>query len=287
MSAPQRPPRLGQHFLADPRLLRRIAATLDPTPSDVVLEIGPGKGGLTDVLAPAVGRVIAIERDRRLAYECGVRNAECGVTNVEIVLGDALKLDWHVLLGSHVAVPHSAFRTPHWKIVGNIPYNITSPLIAKALTPPLPERIVFLVQREVAERVAARPGTKPYGALSVGVQALARVERLFTIGRGAFRPPPRVESAVLRLTPLALPLVAPEEVAPLRTFVTACFTRRRKQLANAVLVAVAGGVGSGGAGSSRARVVEGLRALGLDPAARPETLEPGMFVRLLRWSRQL
>ncbi len=276
---PPPPPRLGQHFLTDPRLLRRIAATLEPSPTDIVLEIGPGKGSLTRELLAHGLRVIAIEQDRRLAHDLRLRIADCGIGLLTVVTGDALRLDWHELVAG-ASDPQSAIRNPQFKIVGNIPYAITTPLLDKALTPPLPERIVFLVQREVAERVAARPGTKAYGALSVGVQALARVERLFTIGRGAFRPPPRVESALLRLTPLAVPLVAPEEVAPFRRFVTACFTRRRKQLVNAVLAAVEGGGG-------RRRVVEGLQALGLDPAARPETLEPGAFVRLLRWSRQL
>src|SRR5207302_1462484 len=112
-----------------------------------------------------------------------------------------------------------------------------SPLIDKALTPPLPERIVFLVQAEVAARIAAAPGSKPYGALSVGVQAVCRVERLFTVRAGAFHPRPRVDSALLRLTPLAVPLVAPAELAAFREFVTACFTRRRKQLRNVVMAA--------------------------------------------------
>jgi 16S rRNA (adenine1518-N6/adenine1519-N6)-dimethyltransferase len=148
-------------------------------------------------------------------------------------------------------------------------------LLEKALTPPLPERIVFLVQREVAERVAAAPGGKAYGALSVGVQAACRAELLFRVPAGAFRPPPKVESALLRLTPLAAPLIAPEDGPALRRFVTACFSRRRKQLRNVVMAA---------AGRPAAEVSAGLAMLGLDPAARPETLPPTEFVRLLRWS---
>ena len=178
-----------------------------------------------------------------------------------------MRLDWHCV------VPASDFRGPRFKVVGNIPYNITSPLIEKALTPPLPARIVFLVQLEVAQRIAAAPGSKTYGALSIGVQAQCRVEQLFTVPAGAFRPPPKVKSPLLRLTPLAEPLVRPEEVAPLRAFVAACFSRRRKQLHNAV---PAGGPS-----------VAQLTALGFDPQARPETLAPADFVRLLRWSRQL
>lgn len=257
--------RLGQHFLADVNILGRIADALDPTESDVVLEIGPGKGSLTEILLARGLKVIAIEKDRALADELGTWNAERGTEGLQVITGDALHLDWHGL------VPRSDVRVPRFKIVGNIPYNITSLLIEKALTPPLPERIVFLVQLEVARRIAAAPGSKTYGGLSIGVQAQCRVEELFTVLPGSFRPPPKVKSALLRLTPLAEPLVRAEEALALRAFVAACFSRRRKQLHNAVPGATAAG----------------LTALGFDPKARPETLAPADFVRLLRWSQQL
>ena len=242
--------RLGQHFLSDPAILGRIADALELDAGDVVLEIGPGKGSLTEILLARGARVVAIEKDARLA---GVLRGDA-----QIVQGDALVVDWHALVAGR------------FKVVGNIPYNITSPLIEKALTPPLPERIVFLVQLEVARRIAAPPGSKTYGGLSIGVQAQCRVEELFTVLPGSFRPPPKVKSALLRLTPLAEPLVGPDEVAPLRAFVTACFSRRRKQLHNAVPGATAAA----------------LTGLGFDPKARPETLAPADFVRLLRWSRE-
>ncbi len=270
--------RLGQHFLADHNLLQKIAAALDPDSADLVLEIGPGTGSLTRVVAPQVGRVIAIERDRQLANECGARNAECGIDNVDIVQGDALKVDWQTLLDASLSIPRSALRVPHFKVFGNIPYYITSPLIEKALTPPLPERIVFLVQREVAERLAATPGSKRYGALSVGVQAVCRVEQLFVVKAGSFRPPPRVDSALVRLTPLAEPLVTAGEVPAFRAFVTACFGRRRKQLRNAVMAA---------SGRPAAEVTALLVALDLEPSLRPEALAPRDFVRLLRGSGPL
>jgi 16S rRNA (adenine1518-N6/adenine1519-N6)-dimethyltransferase len=271
---PPRSPRprksLGQHFLFDAAILDRIVATLDLVPGDVVLEIGPGPGTLTERLLRHGARVVAIEKDQRLVRECGMRNAEWGMDRLTVIHGDALRVDWHGL------IPHPAFPMPHWKVAGNIPYAITTPLIERALTPPLPERIVFLVQAEVAARLAAAPGTRAYGALTVGVQALCRVERLFGVKAGAFRPPPRVDSAVLRLTPLATPLVAPAEHAALRRFVTACFGRRRKQLRNAVAVAW---------GRPAAETAARLAAAGVDPAARPERLAPDQFVALLRLGR--
>jgi 16S rRNA (adenine1518-N6/adenine1519-N6)-dimethyltransferase len=260
-----RTPRLGQHFLADRNILRRIVDALDCAPGETIIEIGPGQGSLTRELLARGVEVIAIEKDRALAAELrgsGVGSQESGVLTV--VEADVLRVDWYELVRSTPA-PDSRLPTPV-KIVGNIPYYITSPLIQKALTPPLPERIVFLVQQEVAERIAAAPGSKAYGALSVGVQAACRVESLFGVAPGAFRPPPKVRSALLRLTPLADPLVRPDETAALRSFVTGCFSRRRKQLRNAVPAAL------------RQR----LAALGFDPTARPETLAPADFVRLLR-----
>ena len=238
--------RLGQHFLSDPKILDRIVDALDPIPGETVLEIGPGKGSLTEALLARGLTVVAIEKDRDLA-------AALARNNLTVVEGDALRIQWP--------------RVP--KIVGNIPYYITSPLIDKALTPPLPERVVFLVQAEVADRLAAEPGSKIYGALSVGVQAVCQVEKLFTVAPGSFKPPPKVRSAVVRLTPRAVPLVTPEEIASLRTFVTGCFSKRRKQLKNAVT------------GMSETD----LRSLGFDPAIRPERLAPADFVKLLRYKR--
>jgi 16S rRNA (adenine1518-N6/adenine1519-N6)-dimethyltransferase len=262
---------LGQHFLTDPRILDRIAAALDPAPGDLVVEIGAGTGTLTRVLAARVGKVIAIEKDGRLASECGMRNAELGISNVGIVQGDALTLDWRTF------IPHSAFSIPHFKVCGNIPYNITSPLLECVVAlVPRPVCVVFLVQAEVADRLGATAGSKTYGGLSVGIQSLCVVEKLFVVRAGAFTPPPRVHSAVIRLRPRPTPLVDPTEIAPFRTFVTACFSRRRKQLHNIVRAIR-------GRDASMAGLDEGLRSLGLDPAARPETLAPEAFVRLWRW----
>ena len=267
--------RLGQHFLTDRNILRRIVDALDPAPGDVVLEIGPGKGSLTEQLLARGLSVTAVEKDRRLAAALGERGAGNGT--LRVVTGDALSLDWHELVdASGGTAPRSPL--PYFKITGNIPYNITSPLLDKALTPPLPACVVFLVQKEVGDRLGAAPGSKTYGALSVGVQAQCRVERLFSVPAGAFAPRPKVTSACVRLTPLAEPPVAAGDVPAFRAFVTACFTRRRKQLRN-VVMAVTG---------RSARVVSAaLHELSLDPAARPETLGPRAFARLLRWSARL
>ena len=253
---------LGQHFLSDPNILDRIVAALDPAPGDVVLEIGPGTGTLTERLLAAGLRVVAIEKDRGLAKALEARNTE----RVTLVLGDALKVDWHA------AMAEAVLGIPTFKVIGNIPYNITTPLIDKALTAPLPERIVFLVQDEVAARLAAVPGTRAYGALTVGVQAVCRVERLFGVKAGAFRPPPRVDSAVVRLTPLPEPLVSPEARPDFRRLVTACFGGRRKQLRNALAHAT---------GHPAPVVAAALGRMGIDPAARPETVSVAQFAALL------
>ena len=268
---------LGQHFLSDVGILGRIADALEITPGDTVIEIGPGRGDLTRQLLDRGARVVAIEKDIGLAAELmgegSGKREEGGVTVIE---GDALQVDWHSTVAS--TLPASRFPLPGFSVIGNIPYYITSPLLEKALTPPLPSRIVFLVQKEVADRIVAPPGSRTYGALSVGIQAACAVEKLFVVKAGAFRPPPKVDSAVIRLTPLAQPLVPVEQGTAFRRFVVATFGQRRKQLRN-VLASVTG--------RPAAAVAEAIRALGFDPQSRPETLSPADFARLLIWSRQL
>jgi 16S rRNA (adenine1518-N6/adenine1519-N6)-dimethyltransferase len=256
MSSPRAKRRLGQHFLSDPRVLARIADALGAGPADTVLEIGPGPGGLTAALGERVGRLVAIEKDADLVPALRAR-----FPAATIVEADALEADWHALAGG----PFLA--------VGNIPYNITSPLLDKALEPPRPGRIVFLVQKEVADRVTSPPGGRAYGALSVGVQAVARAERLFTVPAGAFQPRPRVDSAVLRLTPLPEPLVTDGEREPFRRLVVGLFGFRRKQLRRGLREL---------AGWDAGRVGAVLRGVGLDPTARPETVSPRAYAALLR-----
>lgn len=260
MSASRPKRRLGQHFLFDPRILSRIADATLATAEDTVLEIGPGPGGLTAALAARAGRVVAIEKDRDVLASLVVR-----APAATVVEGDALLLDWAAAAG------HPDPR--HLIVAGNIPYNITSPLIDKALTAPLPARIVFLVQREVAERIAAGPGSREYGALSVGVQAAAAVEQLFRVPAGAFNPPPKVDSAVIRLTPLADPLVAPVEQGGFRRFVVGLFGLRRKQLLRALRELTR---------LPADEVLGRLAGTGIEPTARPETLSPSQFADLHR-----
>src|ERR1700716_423897 len=211
---------LGQHFLTDRRILGRIADALHLTGSETVLEIGPGRGALTDILAERAGRLIAIEYDRALAELLRQRYAKRG--NVLIAEADVLE----VALGELAAGPYV--------LVGNVPYYITTPILFHALAPPRAERSVYLVQREVADRLSASPGTKEYGALTVNVAAVARAETLFRVPAGAFAPPPKVESAVVRITPLPTPLVGPDEERPLRTLVQSAFGMRRKQMRRVV-----------------------------------------------------
>ena len=249
--------RLGQHFLTDPRLLARIADALEAGPQDTVLEIGPGTGGLTAPLLDRAGRVIAIEKDRDLVPALRAR-----FPALTVIEADALDIDWNLL--------HPA-DGPGLLVTGNIPYNITSPLIDKALLPPRPRRAVFLVQKEVAERVTAASNTPEYGALTVGVQAVARAERLFTVPAGAFRPRPKVDSAVLRLTPLTEPLVADADRESFRALVVGLFGFRRKQMLRALREFT-------GWSPDKARDV--LARAGVPETVRPEVLRPAEFVRL-------
>jgi 16S rRNA (adenine1518-N6/adenine1519-N6)-dimethyltransferase len=249
---------LGQHFLSDPRLLARIAGTLPAKPGDRVLEIGPGRGGLTAVLVERGFEVVAIERDAALLPDLTGR-----FPTVRFIPGDALTVDWRAAL--------AVGPSDSWFVIGNIPYRITTPLIERALTPPPPRSIVFLLQREVALRLTAAPGTPQYGALTVGVGMVASVERLFSVPPGAFFPPPRVASTVVRITPRAGPL-PPERLAPFRRLVVGLFGSRRKQLTRALRTVL----------DLDALEAAGLvEAAGLEPTRRPETLTGAEFARLL------
>lgn len=245
---------LGQHFLTDPRILARIADAVALAPGDTVVEIGPGRGSLTDALLARAARVVAVELDRRLAEL--LREKYAGEPRLTIVEADVLDVNLGEIAGGAFA------------LAGNVPYYITTPILFQALRPPRASRSVFLVQREVAARMAARPGAGDYGALSVNIQALADVELLFRIPSGAFNPPPRVDSAVVRVTPRANPVVAVGMEEPFRTFVQAAFALRRKQMRRVVRTV---------AGCSASDAEAALAASGIDSDARPETLSAEQF----------
>ncbi len=248
---------LGQNFLVDPNLQRKIVDAVEAGPTDTVIEIGPGQGALTAHLAGGAGRLVAVELDHDLAGALETRYA--GSETVEIRHADIL--DWD---------PGPVLREAPVKVVGNIPYNITSPILFRLLEwRPAPERIVVMVQREVADRLRAEPGEKAYGALTVGVRAAAAVEKLFDVGRRAFRPVPNVDSTVLMIRPH--PEASPD--ASLRSLTRAAFGMRRKQLQKILRTAPGYGLDS-----EESRAV--LAGLDIPPAARPETLDPQTFVRL-------
>jgi 16S rRNA (adenine1518-N6/adenine1519-N6)-dimethyltransferase len=250
---------LGQHFLTDPRILGRIADVLEITKNDTVVEIGPGRGALTDQLLTRAKRVVAIEIDRDLAKL--LREKYAGDERVTIVESDVLDVN----LGEAAGGPYL--------VAGNVPYNITTPILFHALEHPRAERAVYLVQREVAERVIAEPASENYGALSVNLQALASAELSFRVSAGAFIPPPKVESAVMRIVPLATPLVSAGEEAGYRAMVVGAFGFRRKQMQRVIRE-----LWDLGAEDAAATLVRA----GIEATDRPEVLTPADFARLLR-----
>jgi 16S rRNA (adenine1518-N6/adenine1519-N6)-dimethyltransferase len=257
MSAPvpaRRPPRrkrFGQHFLHDPAVIERIVRSLGPRPGDHLVEIGPGRGALTGELLGCGGCTLdAIEIDRDLVAALRVRCA--AAPHCVLHEADALRFDFTDLARA---------RGGRLRIVGNLPYNISTPLLfhllehAGAITD-----LHVMLQREVAARLAAAPGDSDYGRLSVMLAPHTRIERLFDVGPGAFQPPPKVWSAVVRITILPRPLFA---VSPhYAAVVSAAFSHRRKTLRNAV---------------SSLLTREQIGACALDPGARPETLAPRDF----------
>jgi 16S rRNA (adenine1518-N6/adenine1519-N6)-dimethyltransferase len=259
MALPRPKKRFGQHFLTDPRLLGRIADAVQATRDDVVIEIGPGRGALTAQLLERAGTVIAIEVDRDLAPLLAERWKD--EPRFRLVEGDVLQQDLGALAGGP------------YLLAGNVPYNITTPILFHAMRRPRPARAIYLVQREVADRIVAPAGSEAYGALSANVQALARAEFLFGVAARAFSPPPKVESAVVRLIPRDDPVVNAEEEEPYRLLVQGAFGLRRKQLRRVVRTLWSLDADAADAVLARA---------GLDGEMRPEVLTPEQFAALLR-----
>jgi 16S rRNA (adenine1518-N6/adenine1519-N6)-dimethyltransferase len=241
---------LGQHFLVDRNILDVIGRLAEPRPDDVVLEIGPGQGVLTRYLAERVGRVHAVEIDRAL------EPALAGLgDNVDLVFGDALQLE----------LPQDAT-----KLVANLPYNVATPLLVESLDG-LPNIGLWcvMVQREVADRFFAQPGTKEYGAVSVLVQLAAERTGFHPVSRSVFRPQPNVDSALVAFRRIALPA----EYGRVKELVAAAFAHRRKTLPNSVAQA---GL------ATREEAAEALAAVGRAAEVRAEALAPPEFVALAK-----
>ncbi len=255
MTLPVSPKRdLGQHFLVDQNILGVIGRLAELDQSDVVLEIGPGLGVLTDYLAERVSRVHAVELDRALERPLSERLV--GRNNVELRFDDALRIDLATL------------DPPPGKLVANLPYNIATPLVVESLDGlPSIRHWTVMVQREVADRLFAEPSTKAYGAVSVLVQLVTKRTGFHPVSRTVFRPQPNVDSALVAFRRTGLPEAYPE----LKRMVEAAFAHRRKTLPNSLEL-------SGLA--PRPRASEALATIGRPPDTRAEALEPSEFVAL-------
>lgn len=238
--------RFGQHFLHDPAVLRRIVDAIDPARGDFIVEIGPGQGALTRPLLDLVDHITAIEIDRDLAAQL---SREFVPEKLSIVVADALDYDYATL-------PAGV------RIVGNLPYNISTPILFRiARHADRLRDLHFMLQKEVVDRMVAKPSTPDYGRLSVMLQVRFAMKKLFNVAPGAFRPPPKVESAVVRLVPLQEKPAC--DGALFEKIVREAFSARRKTLRNALPLAPAD-----------------YQALGIDPKLRPENLSPADYVRI-------
>ena len=245
--------RLGQNFLADPNLLEAMVRDAELRPDDVALEIGGGEGALTERIAKRVAHLHVIEMDERLATELEELAASAG--NVSIVRGDAMRLD----LGSLDPAPTT--------VPSNLPYSIATPVLLKTIAElPSAHTWTVMVQREIADRLRAGPGSPAYGSPSVLVQLSCQVQLIRTVNRAVFRPRPRVDSALVRLR-----RVAPAPAAGLARLVRDAFAHRRKPLASSLELA---------GGESRAQARAALERLGQPPDARAERLAPADFAAL-------
>lgn len=246
--------RFGQHFLHDVGVIQRIIDAIDPRPGDRMVEIGPGLGAITAPLLEHVRRLDAIELDRDIIPELVRLCARAG--ELTIHQADALNFDF-----SSLAPDEGKLR-----VVGNLPYNISTPLIFHLLGQlSVIEDMHFLLQREVVERISATPGGGAYGRLSIMVQFRCRCEVLFSVSGGAFSPPPKVESALLRLTPHPQPPVKVDDEPRFALIVSRAFNQRRKTLKNALKTLLS---------------AKDIEAAGVDPGARPETLTLGDYAAL-------
>ncbi len=247
--------RFGQHFLHDRNVIARIVAAIAPQPGDRIIEIGPGLGALTAPLLERAGEMWAVELDRDVIPELQAKVSTIG--RLHVVQGDALEVEFVDIAGPGPI-----------RLVGNLPYNVSTPLLFHFLSQAeVITDMTFMLQREVVERMAAGPGEPDYGRLSVMLAQRCRVEPLFEVGRGAFTPPPKVESAIVRLVPHTVPPFEVGDPALFAILVRTAFSHRRKTLRNAL--------------RSLADIAA-LERAGLDPGARPETVSPAGFAALAR-----
>jgi 16S rRNA (adenine1518-N6/adenine1519-N6)-dimethyltransferase len=245
--------RFGQHFLHDPAVIGRVVATINPADSEQLVEIGPGQGAITLPLLQQAGRLAVVELDRDLVGPLRDRCEDLG--ELTVYNADALRFDFCEL----------AENGP-LRIIGNLPYNISTPLLFHLLGQHHCIRDMhFMLQKEVVERMAATPGSRQYGRLSVMLQYRCEVTHLFNIGSGAFTPPPKVESAFVRLVPYTSPPVQVNDAVVFEQLVRQAFAQRRKTLRNALR------------GMLEADVIS---SLGIDPVARAETLSVSDFAAL-------
>jgi len=255
---------LGQHFLRDENVARRIVDLVAPTPRDLVVEIGPGRGALTERLARVGGHVLALEIDHALAAD--LRERFGGWPHVEIVEADARRFPYGRVRDR---LPERSGRV---LVVGNLPYSVGKPiLMALVETGNAIDEMALMLQKEVAERVAASPGKKSYGALSVLTQMACETRFALSVPPGAFVPPPQVDSGVVHLRSRAAPAVVVGDLRVFSGVVRAAFSQRRKNLANAIAAGLRMPV-------ERARVI--VATAGLDPGCRAETLGLTDFARL-------
>lgn len=251
----------GQNFLGDESILARIAKSCSLGPDETVVELGAGLGHLTRMLAATGAQVVAVERDRELV---AVLEKELQLPNVRLVAANAADVKFAELA-----------EVPKPVIAGNLPYHLSSPILFQILEQrEQVSRAIFLLQKEVADRIASGPGDRDYGLLSVLLQAYAEVEVMFDVGRGAFHPPPQVESSVLRIDLLPKPRAPIADHDRFVRVVKAAFGQRRKTLLNALK----GAKDLGGAEVIGAA----LQAAGVAPERRAETLGPEEFAAIER-----
>ncbi|MCO7176920.1 16S rRNA (adenine(1518)-N(6)/adenine(1519)-N(6))-dimethyltransferase RsmA [Sporolactobacillus kofuensis] len=257
---------LGQNFLIDENILNNIAAAAGIDQESYVLEIGPGAGALTQVLASQAKKVIAVEIDRRL--EPVLRDTLQDFDNVAVHFGDVLKLDLHQIIAQEC--PPEASVT----VVANLPYYVTTPILMKLLTEGLPiETIVVMIQKEVASRLQAEPGEKSYGSLSIAVQYIADPKIVMTVPKTVFVPQPNVDSAVIRLDVRANKKVKVQDEAFFYKLIRASFAQRRKTLMNNLMNNLFDK-------TKKEHLLQVLNHVGIDPNRRGETLTIEEFAHL-------